>query len=274
VLNGDDPNVVWMATQTRARVRTFGFAEGLDVRASDVVIDWPHGMRFTLETAGERRHARVRLLGRHMIYPVLAAVMVALAQGVRLDEALSALEALPPTPGRLETVPLPNGAFVVRDEHKATLETVEAALDLLAEIPAHRRIVVLGDAEELNESPPEVYARLGARVASVATAAAFVHLGEKGPRYAGAAERGGMPAEAVTDADGAVLGAAEAVRGELRRGDVVLVKGARAQRLDRVSLALAGRAVRCELLVCQAKATRCDECPMLERGWAGRARAV
>lgn len=274
VLNGDDRNVQWMATQTDAAVRTFGFGEGNDVRASDVAIDWPHGMCFTLHAGGERRNARVRLLGRHMVYPLLAAVTVALAEGVRLDDALSALEALPPTAGRLETVRLSNGAFVLRDEHKATLETIDAALDLLAEIPAERKIVVLGDAEELLGSPSEIYARLGARVAAVATRAVFVHLNEDGPRYAGGAKRGGMASDALTDSATGVVGAVEALRGNLRRGDVVLVKGARAQRLDRVSLALADRPVRCELTACQAKATRCDGCPMLERGWDGRAPVV
>jgi hypothetical protein len=51
---------------------------------------------------------------------------------------------------------------------------------------------------------------------------------------------------------------------------VVLVKGGAAQRLDRVSLALAGRQVGCELRACVAHVTRCDACPMLERGWNGR----
>src|SRR5262245_32170054 len=48
VLNGDDPNVMWMATQTRARVVTFGLGAGHDVGATDVTLDWPHGTRFVL----------------------------------------------------------------------------------------------------------------------------------------------------------------------------------------------------------------------------------
>ncbi len=40
-LNGDDPNVRWMATQTDATVRTFGLEPTNDVWASDVAIDWP-----------------------------------------------------------------------------------------------------------------------------------------------------------------------------------------------------------------------------------------
>jgi UDP-N-acetylmuramoyl-tripeptide--D-alanyl-D-alanine ligase len=269
LLNGDDENVRWMATQTSAAVRTFGFGPSSDVRATDVAIDWPHGTRFTLHASGETRRVRVRLLGRHMLYPVLAAVAVGLAEGVSLDDALSAVEALPPTPGRLEAVPLANGAFLLRDDHKAALETVDSALDVLAQIPAARRIVVLGDVEEPPESAYTLYERLGARVASVAQRAVFVHHYWNGPRYAASAAQAGLRSDSIADIRHGVSEAARAVEADLRAGDVVLVKGGVTQRLERVALALAGRRVGCRLRTCEAKATRCGGCPMLERGWDG-----
>jgi len=142
VLNGDDPNVRWMANQTCARVVTFGFGETNDVRATDPVLDWPHGTRFTLHTPVGTRTVRTRLIGRPMIYPVLAAVAVALSQERPLDRVLPALEGLEPTPGRLQPVALHNGAFLLRDDFKSAQETIEAALDVLENIPAPRRIVV------------------------------------------------------------------------------------------------------------------------------------
>ena len=51
---------------------------------------------------------------------------------------------------------------------------------------------------------------------------------------------------------------------------MILVKARDTQRLGRISLALMGKNVRCELFECNAKLLRCDTCPMLERGWAGR----
>ena len=56
--------------------------------------------------------------------------------------------------------------------------------------------------------------------------------------------------------------------GDLGPGDVVLVKGRDTQRLSRISLALAGRTVRCDIPRCHAPVD-CEECPMLERGWNG-----
>jgi UDP-N-acetylmuramyl pentapeptide synthase len=267
VLNGDDANVRWMRTQTPAAVRTFGFDEGNDVRASDVAIDWPHGTRFKLHLDGESRHVQVRLLGRHMVYSVLAAISVALAEGFSLESALHKIETLAPTPGRLETVALANGAFLLRDDFKSSLETIDAALDVLAAIPAERCIVVLGDVEEPPGSQGPIYGRLGERIASVATRAVFVASERR--RYTTGARRAGMAPEALIDAGADALQAVATIQADLRRGDVLLIKGRSTQRLERIALALAGRRVRCELKSCDAM-VRCDRCPMLERGWDGR----
>ncbi|MGH7790678.1 MAG: Mur ligase family protein, partial [Thermodesulfobacteriota bacterium] len=85
VLNGDDPNVLWMKNQTRARIMTFGMNETNDVRASDITLDWPHGTRFKLHAGGETRDLHVRLIGKQMVYPILAAIAVALVEGYALD---------------------------------------------------------------------------------------------------------------------------------------------------------------------------------------------
>src|SRR5262245_2914083 len=106
VLNGDDANVLWMRQHSRAPVVTFGFEPTNDVRADNLTMDWPNGTRFTLHAGGHAQSVRVRLIGRTMVYPVLAAIAVALSEGIPLQNAVAALEALPPTPGRLQTVRL------------------------------------------------------------------------------------------------------------------------------------------------------------------------
>jgi UDP-N-acetylmuramoyl-tripeptide--D-alanyl-D-alanine ligase len=202
-----------------------------------------------------------------MVYPILAAVAVALEQGVSLDEVVPRLETLAPTPGRLQPIEHESGAVLIRDDAKSTLETIDAALDLLAQIPAARRIVVLGDVSEPPGSMGPIYRRLGERIAGIATRAIFVAEGSQ--RYASGARRAGMPGPALLDAGRSVARAVELVEEDLGPGDVVLIKGRDNQRLERISLALEGRTVRCELRVCPLKGVSCDRCPMLERGWDG-----
>jgi UDP-N-acetylmuramoyl-tripeptide--D-alanyl-D-alanine ligase len=208
----------------------------------------------------------VRLLGRKTLFSVLAAVAVASEEGRPLDGAVADLERMAPVARRLQTAPLPNGAILLRDEYKSSLETVHAALDLLSEIPAKRRIVVLGEVSEPPGSQGPIYREIGARVAEIADRAIFV--GANFQRYATGARRAGLERDALVDAGRDALRAAEAVEDDLRPGDVVLLKGRDTQRLERVALALAGRRVRCEITHCDSS-PRCDTCPMLERGWDG-----
>ena len=267
VLNGDDPNVTWMAGQTRARIITFGFGESNHVRATDYRLDWPHGSRFRLHAAGEEREVSIRLLGRHMAYPVLAAVAVATAEGFSLDEVLTRLADLPPMPGRLFVKVLEDGITLLCDDMKSSLETIHAALDVLAEIPAERRVVVLGPISEPVGSQAQHYHALGPRIAAMARLGVFVGSFQKyRTRLTGA----GMPAAALHDAGQDVSRAVEILRDLLRPGDVVLIKGRFGQRLARIALALEGRPVRCNLSHCNAVSLYCRDCGMLERGWHNR----
>jgi UDP-N-acetylmuramoyl-tripeptide--D-alanyl-D-alanine ligase len=264
VLNGDDPNVTWMASQTRARIITFGFGESNHVRATDYRLDWPHGSRFRLHAAGEEREVSIRLLGRHHVYPVLAAVAVASAEGFSLDEVLPRLADLPPAPGRLCVKVLEDGITLLCDDMKSSLETIYAALDILAEIPAERRVVVLGLISEPAGSQAQHYRALASRIAAMAKLGVFVGSFQKyRTRLTGA----GMPATALHDAGQDVLRVVEILRDLLRPGDVVLIKGRFGQRLARIALALEGRPVRCNLSHCKATSLYCRDCGMLERGW-------
>ncbi len=265
VLNGDDPNVLWMKNQTVGKVITFGIDRTNDIWASDINLDWPNGTRFKLHALEETRDLRIRLIGRHMVYPILASVAVSLAWGFTLDQVIPALEALDPTPGRMQPVLLPNGAFILRDDYKSHLETIEIGLDILAEIPARRRIVLLGDIEEPPGKKYPLYQLIGERIAKVASRAIFVG-GHSCRKYATGAKHGGMPQESISYIGENTLKAAELLRQEIGPGDVVLIKGRGTQRLDRVALSLMGKTVRCRINYCNVKG-RCEHCPMLERGW-------
>jgi UDP-N-acetylmuramyl pentapeptide synthase len=268
VLNGDDPNVLWMAGRTKARVVTYGFGAACDVRADAVRLDWPRGTRFRLHLAGRTRQVRVRLIGRHMVYPVLAASAVAWAEGVDLDAALARLEGLAPTAGRMEPVPLPSGAVVLRDDLKNPLETAEAALDVLAEVPARRRIVVLGMVAEPPEPLGPMYRRLGARLGKAA--AQVIFCGPRrclGPLRTGAVGAG-LDRGQVVHAGWSVREALRALPADLGPGDVVFIKGPREARLERVAAALAGHDVGCNRGRCSVRMVPCTACPAF-RGAGG-----
>ena len=65
-----------------------------------------------------------------MIFPALAAITVAYLEGVSLDTAITRVAAFMPTPGGMQLMALPRGAFLIRDDFKSSQDPVEAALEL------------------------------------------------------------------------------------------------------------------------------------------------
>jgi UDP-N-acetylmuramyl pentapeptide synthase len=236
------------------------------VWADDISVEWPAGTRFTIHAGAQTRALQTRLIGKHMVYAILAAVAVALTEGFTLDEIIPALEAVAPVPGRMETVRLGSGATVLRDDFKSAVETIDTALDALGEIPA-RRTIVIGEIAEPPGSAGPIYRRLGARTAGIASRVVFVGRSGAWKPFRQGAKRAGFPREQLIYAGETLRSVFEALPPNFGPEDVVLVKGRDTQRLERVTLALTGRAVGCDIGLCNAK-VRCEICPMLERGWS------
>lgn len=274
VLNGDDANVLWMRSATTARIVTFGFGAGCDVRATDVELDWPRGMRFVLDAFGERRPVTLRLVGQPQVRAALAAIAVAGIAGVPLEAAVERVAALAPTVGRLQPVDIGGGVTVLRDEFKGTLETFAAALDVLAAIDAPRRIVVLGDISEPPGNQHEVYRTIGRRIGEVASMVVVAGPASATERYHAGLRAGGLAAGAIITGGRTPQEIAATLRRVLAPGDVVLVKGRDTQRLDRVRLVLQGRQVGCDLRACHIRVLECEHCPMLPHAWGDRPRVT
>ncbi len=235
VLNGDDPLVRPMAARTAARSVFFGETPGLDVWAEDIIGLGLAGISFTLHfgphiTLGapaERVH--MRLLGRHHVQPVLAAVAVALERGWTPREVVAALPDLE-VPQRLRLVPTPGQAVVIDDTYNASPASVLAALDFLEELPG-RRIAVLGDMLELGPFTAQGHEKVGERAAQVV--GVLVTVGPYSKMTARAACDAGLSPERIIACESAEQ-AVEAVR---RLGDApgyILVKGSRAMRMEEI----------------------------------------
>lgn len=262
-LNGDDPNVRWMATQTRARVVTFGLGEDNDVRAEDVrPVDG--GLRFDARLRTGRLPVEIRFNGRHMVYPFLVALAVAEHEGGDPAAAAARLAGLAPADARMETLHLANGVRILDDSFKGGLETVQSALDALAGLPAGRRIVLFGGVEDPPGKWRDIHREVGRRMATVADRIyCLASQKNTSPLRAGAVAAG-MRDEDIVALGSDIAAAHPALAGELRPGDVLLLKGRSTQRLRRVALQLLGRRVGCAVAYCGVKVTTCDACPLLD----------
>jgi UDP-N-acetylmuramoyl-tripeptide--D-alanyl-D-alanine ligase len=227
ILNADDERVRRMASRTRARAMTYGFASDADVRAEDVVSLGGDGMRFRMVASRVDRVVTIPGLGRLAVHNALAAAAVGLAAGVPLDTIVAGLGAGWSAPHRGELVRI-GGITIVDDSYNASPGSVAAALELLAGMPG-RRIAVLGEMLELGTEHEAGHRRVGETAAELADR--IVVIGDGAAAIADGARAAGMPDSAIaTVADRAA--ARDRLLEDLEDGDVVLVKASRGIALD------------------------------------------
>jgi UDP-N-acetylmuramoyl-tripeptide--D-alanyl-D-alanine ligase len=240
VLNADDHRVAAMAARTRARVVTFGRSERADVRAKNVREDEAGRPGFTLTTPAGSAPVQLRLHGEHHVTNALAAAALAEQLGMPVAAIAAGLSgAVARSRWRMEVTRLPDGVTVVNDAYNANPESVRAAIAALATMSrGHRGFAVLGHMTELGDDADRLHAEIGADAAAADLAGLIVVGDAAAPIVTGARAVTGWRGELqhVPDAAAAV----GALRGRLRRGDVVLVKASHSIHLERVALALTG----------------------------------
>jgi UDP-N-acetylmuramyl pentapeptide synthase len=229
VLNADDPLVMAMADGFPGRVLTYGSAAGAALRAEAVHSVWPQPLRFTARFAGEAVQVQTRLLGRHWITVVLAAMGAALAAGVTLGAASEAVAAVDPLPGRMRPVRVGAVTFI-DDALKAPLWALESTFGFLAEARAERKILVMGTISDYPGSASATYRRAARRALEVADEVIFV--GPNAPRVLGTSS---LRAAETLRTSPSARAAAQLLGGMLRPGDLVVLKGSgEADHLERI----------------------------------------
>ncbi len=241
-LNADDPRVAGMARDTRARVIPYGLAASAAVRAVGDVVEDARGLTFTLEAAGRRERVSLAFAGRHNVTNALGAAAAGIAIGLALPEIATGLERARPAKGRC-TWREAAGVRILDDTYNANPPAMRAALDTaLAHRGTSRLVVVLGDMLELGSLADAAHTALGREVAARG-AAEFVGLGRHMTLAVEAARAAGL-AEAQH-----AMTFEDTVAHVLKRvapGDLVLIKGSRGMRMERVVDALAARLARPE----------------------------
>jgi UDP-N-acetylmuramoyl-tripeptide--D-alanyl-D-alanine ligase len=239
VANMDDPRVMAQAKLSRRRLLTFGATQGSDVRLISAHHGGP-GLRVELEFGGARHRVELKLIGTHNGHNAVAAAAVGVALGFDAESIVRGL-ANATTPGRrMHPVRLPNGALLIDDCYNANPSSTKAALLTLTHLVKGkgRAIAVLGDMLELGPTELDLHRDVG-RFAAGAGLSLLVCFGTRARALGEGAQEAGLPAEHIAYTDDA----AEAVRlvqTRVRPEDVVLVKGSRGMKMERISDPLAG----------------------------------
>ena len=156
---------LWQSLAGQRRTLTFGFEAG-DVQAHNII--WENGAwSFKLvvnSPNSETLPCRLQIAGRHNVLNALAAAACAMAAGMDLSTIVKGLQNFEPVKGRSKSSEINIGGHaltLVDDTYNANPDSVRAAIDVLAELPGPR-LMVLGDMGEVGQQGPEFHQEVGA----------------------------------------------------------------------------------------------------------------
>lgn len=149
----DTYSPLWRGLAAGRRVMSFSDTDpAADVTA--LKTDWQNGAwTLCFASPAGKGTVHLKIAGRHNVRNALAATACALAAGVTLDAVVRGLDAFEPVGGRSRALALRldgRTLTLIDDTYNANPDSVRAAIDVLAELPAPR-LLVLGDMGEVGE---------------------------------------------------------------------------------------------------------------------------
>jgi len=130
-----------------------------DFSASDVQVT-SKGTQFVMKTPAGSIAVQLPLPGRHNIANALAAAALAISVGASLEAVRQGLSKLEAVPGRLFPVLLAENKLLLDDSYNANVGSMTAAVQVLAEMPGYR-VMVVGDMAELGDESEQCHREVG-----------------------------------------------------------------------------------------------------------------
>ncbi|MGC1483774.1 MAG: UDP-N-acetylmuramoyl-tripeptide--D-alanyl-D-alanine ligase [Candidatus Acidiferrum sp.] len=241
VLNADDPRVVAFGAFAPGRVLTYGIdapaffsAEGIEDRGA-------LGSAFDYVSPEGRVRLELPVPGRHAIYNALAALAGASVWNIGAAEAQNVFRTLRVPAMRGELLRFSNGAALINDSYNSSPAALHAMVAALAATPNfQRRIVAAGEMRELGAASPGLHREAGIFTAKTGKVDWVIGVEGDAQQIVEGAVSAGIP-RAQTRFFSSSEEAAKFLEEFLTAGDVLLVKGSRGVKMERIVEALLTR---------------------------------
>ncbi len=224
VLNADDARVARFGQETGVRSISYGLSSHANIRAENV--EYAED-RTTFTVFGEA--LTIFLPGRHALSNVLAGIAVATIFDIPVRSLAPVLARLKAGTMRGERFSH-NGVLILNDSYNSNPEAARAMLDVLGNMPAGRRIAVLGEMLELGHWTEPLHRDIG-RYAVAQGISVLVGIRGAARHTVYAAREAGLPESAAIFCEDPVE-AGQILRELSGPGDAILFKGSRGTRVE------------------------------------------
>jgi len=267
ILNRDDINVWNVREKVSAKILGFGFEDGADVRAVEMISkfdpdpDRPTeetcGTSFKLVYAGNAVPVTIpNVLGRAHVYAALVGAAVGINFGMNLVEIAQALKNYQAPKGRMRILKGIKHTWLLDDTYNASPLATLAAVSTLAELPIYesaRRWAVLGDMLELGSFTEKGHQDVGKRVGDLGIEY-LVTVGERAKDIARAAIDAGMSEDRIFYFNSSPE-AGRFLQDKIHEGDLLLIKGSQSMRMEYIVKELMAEPLKAVELLCRQDET-------------------
>jgi UDP-N-acetylmuramoyl-tripeptide--D-alanyl-D-alanine ligase len=231
VLNADDFRVMAMNVLCDKFV-SYGIENKADVMAKNIKFERFGETGFTLKTPTGEAEVSFKLSGKHNILNALAASAVGHLFGMSADEIAESLKSVEPPMQRGEVLHFKEGFTVINDSYNSNPAALLGMVETLVEGGqfATRKIVVAGEMLELGEDEAKIHRETGAKIAVSGIDILYGVRGLASELILGATQNGLR--ETKTFANSTEAG--DFLISEIKPGDLILVKGSRGVRTEKV----------------------------------------
>lgn len=241
VLNADDERVARFAEVTRGPVIRFGTTAPAEFRAEAIEDRGLDGSAFDFVSPNGRVRLALPLIGRHNVMNSLGALAAASVWGIGAAEAQRVFPTLAPADKRGEVVRYDENFSVINDCYNSSPEALNSMTQLLAATPGYqRRILAAGEMLELGPSSAELHRECGRRAAGWRKLDWIFAVQGHAADFLHAAVEAGHPQEQAKFFESSQE-AARFVEQFVGPGDLLLLKGSRGVRMERILEAIDGR---------------------------------
>jgi UDP-N-acetylmuramoyl-tripeptide--D-alanyl-D-alanine ligase len=241
VLNADDPRVAAFGAFAPGRVVTYGIDAPAFFSAAAIEDRGALGSAFDYVSPEGRVRLELPVPGRHAIYNALAALAAASVWNIGAAEAQSVFRALRVPAMRGELLRFSNGAALINDSYNSSPAALHAMVSVLAATPNfRRRIVAAGEMRELGPASPALHREAGIFTGKTGKVDWVIGVEGDAEQIVEGAVSAGIP-RAQTKFFPSSVEAAKFLEEFLAPGDVLLVKGSRGVKMERIVEALLTR---------------------------------